>query len=51
MTESRAVSTMTGIVEPWSRSWSSTVEAVDAGQADVEHHQVEVAAQRVVEAA
>ena len=50
MTESRAVSTMTGTRDPWARSWSSTLEAVEAGQADVEDHQVEAAAERLVEA-
>ena len=41
MTESRAVSTITGIREPWARSSLEHLEPVDPGQPDVEDHQVE----------
>ena len=49
VTESRAVRTMTGSFEPWERSWFEHLEAVHAGHADVEHHQVELAAEGVVQ--
>ena len=49
MTESRAVSTMTGTGTPGRAAARSTSKPSMPGQPDVEHHQVEVAAERLVE--
>ena len=49
MTESRAVRTMTGQPRALRAELVEHLEAVHAGQADVEHHQVELAAEGVVE--